>query len=321
MANDASSTGAKRYKILGKEFSIAGIEMTVLIGVITLTPAAYFGFLPNDLKFLKTQSAPEIFALTFLFFLTIGRLNMSLTYLFLKQGKVFHWALFAIFGVMTAWLYSYAVSSQQIPEGPIVVKQAIFHLHIKDNGDATVRRERVFTPLKDLQKLAETDFYSSGGLSKDDFTVWVKKKLGDDSVAVDVQEFSLGRFVNVFPHDKQLRQGCDYVMTTTIEARGAFKDSVKDNFQVELIHETGYLEWRIQFDKSKKINTYTVSFLKLKAEGIALLPAKEFVPLGPKLNSTYIHGYYGKGECIPVDSQAQIKKFDQYGIFWEYLPR
>ncbi len=333
MSNNQGTPQVSEIRLLGFKLHLWHIVIGIY-GLFTGLTFIIYEFVPliRPLNIIKADKPTEVFLLTFLFMLLIGSVVIFFIYAHLKLWKshLIFSAISFVLLIAIICLYIGLSVSREIPSGPIEIDQTVFTLCVRTNGSADVKRERLFTALDDLCELAETDFYSSGGLSKDSIKVWIKKSPGGESTHVDLVEFSLGRFVNKFPLDKCLETGQKYLMTTTLNAPGAYADNVSDAFQVEFIHKTYYFECKILFDSLRAIDPSSVVTKKIKDRGIPISsssPLAVFKPTWIKLDNHTINFMYGEGGPSPTKTNKTnpkhpqtIERYDQYGVSWNYLP-
>lgn len=285
------------------------VEITISLATIGFALTIYFsGFLPGYLKPLREQSKLKAFVTIFLFCLTIGRLIACIN-LYIVSFNPIHWSFFFGTGIVLIFWHLYAVTPPKVPSDLLKIVKSKFHVYINNHGDAVMTRDQELVPLRNLYEIPETDFYSSGDLNEDDVTIEVHEDRGGRKIDCSIGEFTVGWLVNKLAKGEVLQKGKVYHRKTIMKAPGAFKDTVKDNFQLGVIYGTDYLEWTIEFQQPRRINPNRVFFLKLKDGGVVLDRPERLPAICDPVGERHIHCYYDAP-----------KKGDHYGTFWEYLP-
>lgn len=164
-------------------------------------------------------------------------------------------------------------------------------------------------PRMDLSEIPEPDLWSAGDLKADDFKVEII--VGEDetdSIPNFVEEIRPGMFVNKIRTGFVLKEGVVYRRTTTLEAPGAFTDSVRDAFYISVPYDTDNLSWKITFEKPRTIDCNRVEVVQTKVGGHVLPEPKRIASLcTPSAESIF---------CLLSPSP---QKNDQYLVYWYYL--
>jgi hypothetical protein len=294
-------------------------ELAGIFFSLALTIALHAtGYVPRYIAVYKDIFQLGILILFLLFAFTISRLVLSLIY-YTFPPKIGPLILFAVVGVLfVGWNLSlksmvikYRIHLFNHPDSFISLKSSEMDLTITCDGHAKLIRTQCLIPTVDIYEIPELDFYSDGGLTKDNFKIDIGEFYdheGTIPIPNETEKYDekSTRLVNTILNNKKLKAGKEYQRRTTIIAPNSFTDPRSDGFIIKVNYQTESLRCLIRFDGPCSIKTETVRIEKMKDAGLALPTPEPVAGERPYKDEIKLFVY-------------QPKVGDQYGIFWEYL--
>lgn len=246
------------------------IELGVIIATVGLTATVYGILLWQSVS---EASRISLLLAVFLSCMTLTRLFACL-YLYRSPFNSSQWTLLMLF--IAATLFSYTPFAPLAKESSLLrIERSTFEVTIQNDGDATLRRIQTMVPLRNLNKIPEVDFYSSGGLTKDNFKMEIHELEGGKKGALipcKISEFEGNRLINEITNGHKLHKNKRYTRTTTLEAPGSFTDQVADEFRIIISYPVDYFECTIWFEEPCSVKVNNLALLQIKRRGRVLSP-------------------------------------------------
>jgi hypothetical protein len=285
-------------------------ELGAFFFTITFTVAIYALFLSNILpeQWQLPPSISPIGLLLVVFFASLALTRFfACLFLYLKPFEYVQWTLLMITIGTTALSYTlFTASPQELTL--MKIERSQFELEIKNNGDALLIRTQTLIPSEQLSMVPEMDFYSAGGLSKDNFRIEIYKldgEKGQERIPSTIEDFRLGRFVNTIAEGHMLNKGQRYRRITYLKAPRSFTDQVADEFRLLVSYPIDYLECSILFEEPCSVKVDKLALLQIKRGG-KVLSSPEIIPILIK-DSHHINFF-----------RQFLYIGDEYSVTWEY---
>ncbi len=188
------------------------------------------------------------------------------------------------------------------------IERSDFSVELDCYGNATVTRQQTIVPFEQLNRIPETDFYSSGDLSDSNFSVEIRRFSSDGNGEVIPSRLTYDKYtrrvINTIDGDNILAKGSRYTRRTTIVAHGAFRDTIGDAFFVNISYQTNGLEINLRLVGGCQFDSLRCEKLK---EGGRLLDRPDQLTILNRVDGT----------------QAKVfvenpKPGDQYALIWKY---
>jgi hypothetical protein len=282
-------------------------ELASFLATIGLTATIYLsGLLPESIEVIRYQYPFALLSLVFIASFAVTRLFMCI-FLYTKPFRALQWTiLLCTVGIVVIGVSYFR--NLQISGRPILtIDKSKIDVKITGDGNASLTRSQYLRPLCDLTQFPEMDFYSSGPLEKDDFTITIAEIEDKDRMAnipCEIKEFRMGKFMNVVTEGHKLYKNKKYLRTTVMDAPGAFTDTIGDEFRVTLPYPIEALDVTIVFDGCE-LDINRVTFQQVARSGNLLsVPESLSLTLKDPHHISYFRQYPSKG--------------DQYVVSWYY---
>jgi len=308
-----------------EKWAEAGFAIAAVGIWVTIIAAGFYPFFPKDLPHRVETWLPVLAA-----FAVIAALRLVVC-VFVYFKKLIQWVIFVIFASITMAVYISLIAQvdmyqQQLPaevaafsyspDDFMKIDESRFLVEITCDGNAEVVRTQTITPQRDLERIIEMDFYSSGGLTIDDIDIDISRQNDDGRwtpIPNTITEFrQMSKLVNEIDGHHALYEGQTYRRVTTINARDAYVDQDADEFIIVINHQVNLLDCTINFSNGCSIDPESVKLYRSKRAGTFMNPPDDLQALvspHPRMISAAV------GERL----QDSIMVGDVYRFLWEYV--